>query len=333
MNNNFLPFSNSFELGKEIKVPFDRDIKESVQRHKIEFFLMNQSIYFEELPNIFQIVNAPSTINNYEIEYNLKNFNCDYGETFGVVVGMTSNNVLKVIGYILKSIEMRNNLFTSFNERLTEKDINFTIPDKERLNKYLEISNTDNFKTGNFVVVYDKQKSRISDYNIINFYLKELSEVRASRYSLYIQSKLSKLIKSEQGDTDAVEIANNIWQGQPFILASDDMDTDSLFQELSSISIETLIGLKNVEHNIRAELNCELGIFSNTIEKEGGINPAETLMSQTTSNLSSNKRFDSRKIAWDGLNKRYNLNITPQINYNSMNRILEINKEVNNGAT
>src|SRR5699024_11752881 len=95
--------------------------------------------------------------------------------------------------------------------------INFVIPEHLQLNYYKEISNDDECKTGNFIVLRNKTLNYVSDYNILDHYIDELAEIVLSRYSISMQVKITTLFLVEPNDEILSQILSDVYNSNPYI--------------------------------------------------------------------------------------------------------------------
>src|SRR5699024_12231278 len=112
-------------------------------------------------------------------------------------ISETTNRTIQFNGYtiIYQSSNNPGDLFSS--DFLRHRSINFVIPEHLQINYYKEISNDDECKTGNFIVLRNKTLNYVSDYNILDHYIDELAEIVLSRYSISMQVKITTLFLGE----------------------------------------------------------------------------------------------------------------------------------------
>src|SRR5699024_9289304 len=132
---------------------------------------------------------------------------------YDVVIGDTANRTIRVIGYATSNQSSNNpgDLFAS--DVLRHGSINFVISEHLQLNYYKEISNDDECKTGNFIVLRNKTLNYVSDYNILDHYIDELAEIVLSRYSISMQVKITTLFLGEPNDETLNQIISDVYNG------------------------------------------------------------------------------------------------------------------------
>src|SRR5699024_10311588 len=156
-------------------------LKEKVVNHRDRFVGIFKARYLEVLPSLIKYKNDQTiSVDFLKVELALRN-------GYDVVIGETKNRLIQVIGYATSNKTSGNpeHLFSS--NLLRHGDINFIIPEHLRLKYDKEITHDDDCKSGNFVVLRNKTINYVSDYNILDHYVDELSEIVLSRFSISMQ--------------------------------------------------------------------------------------------------------------------------------------------------
>lgn len=234
----------------------------------------------------------------------------------GVAIGLTKDGNMALLGYVTKDRTTQYNGFTSYvTQPCKTGDIHFIIGKELRLPKYQEITYHDNYKSGNFVVLYNKPYTFVNDYRIINTYAERLAEISMSRFSIYMQSKVSHVIKGEVDDQDTEQIANDLFNGKPYIKTTDYFDEDNII-EINSVSdiISALPELKREYQNNLAELNALLGLNTLGVDKESGVSNIEAQSNQSFKKANESIYLKARNEPLQWLNKKYNTNIKAEYN-------------------
>lgn len=250
------------------------NVAQRVAQHRDKVYQMFVNRYMEFLPLIINY----SGIDDLPIKPS--NIETILRQGVGVAIGMTKSGQTAMLGYVQQQNQSNpiNGLSLVSSQPLYGGDIAFIIDKDERLEHYKEITYHDNFKSGNFVVLYNKPFTFTcnNDYQIIDLYCDRLAEISLSRYSIYMQSKVSHVIKGEADDEDIEQIANDLLNGKPFIKTSTYFDEDNVV-EINSVSdvISALPELKREYQNNIAELNSILGLNSLGVDKEAGVSSIE----------------------------------------------------------
>jgi hypothetical protein len=213
-----------------IESSLSEKIKSRVVSHRNEFYNLMVSRYFEFLPLVIGYEGIKDlNINGIIIEQMLRS-------GFGVAIGETRLGI-RLLGFV----NNRNSLNT-FNYQikpLITKDIQFIINNEIKLQYYKEITFIDGYETGNFVVLWNKPFSYVNDYTIVKHYIEEMSEINLSRFSIYIQSKVSTILRGESNDEDIESMADDIYNGSPFIETTQLFDPEESILKLDNSSIQT----------------------------------------------------------------------------------------------
>lgn len=256
-----------------INQPLRENLKLKVTQHKDRFIRLMSGRYNEILP---------LTI-SYEHCHNKKiNLNPVLIETYlrsgeGVAIGDTKDGI-RVLGTVRNdyNYNYKNFRIGYSPDRILSKDINFLIDEKLRLPEYNEIYYFDGYSSGNFVVLRNKPLSYVSDYEIIYHYVQEMAEINLSRYSISMQSKINTFLRGDIGSNDMEQIADDLYNGVPYVLTSKKFDPeDNIIEFSNASSIQAFTELKREYQNKIAELNAMLGLDSLGVDKESGVSEAE----------------------------------------------------------
>lgn len=254
-----------------IEVPSTDRIAERVKQHRELTYQMFISRYMEFLPLIINYSGLEKTAIDPLV---LENF---LRQGVGVAIGPNVEGVTTILGYVTRMNTLPFNGVSQITMKpLTGKDIVYIIPKEQQLEHYKQMTYHDSFKSGNFVVLYNKPYNLQNDYELINLYADRIAEITLSRYSIYMQAKVSHVVKGEADDQDIEQIANDLLNGKPYIKTSTYFDEDNIV-EINSVSdiISALPELKREYQNNIAELNCMLGLNSLGVDKESGVSDIE----------------------------------------------------------
>ena len=230
---------------------------------------------------------------------------------------------------MLGFVNNRNSLNT-FNYQikpLITKDIQFIINDEIKLQYYKEITFIDGYETGNFVVLWNKPFTYLNDYTIVKHYIEEMAEINLSRFSIYIQSKVSTILRGESNDEDIETMADDIYNGSPFIETTQLFDPEESILKLDNSSIiSALPELKREYQNKLAELNSMLGLNSLGVDKESGVSDTEANSNKSFKKSNENIYLLGRNTPLEFLNKKYGTNIKAEYNDSMIKQLSTIEK-------
>lgn len=312
-NTNFL-HSIDKELGKTLK--------EKVVNHRDRFVGIFKARYLELLPSLIKYKNDQTiSVDFLKVELALRN-------GYDVVIGETKNRLIQVIGYATSKKTSGNpeDLFSS--NLLRHGDINFIIPEHLRLNYYKEITHDDDCKSGNFVVLRNKTINYVSDYNILDHYVDELSEIVLSRFSISMQVKITTLFLGEPNDETLQQIISDVYNGNPYVKASKLFDAEEQIYHMNNENIaQNFQELKREYQNKISELNNMLGINSLAVEKASGVSDSEAKSNRAFTTSNANIYLDSRNNGLEKLNNRYDLEIEAIYNDEVVSDLQEIEKQ------
>lgn len=295
------------EFSKGLKEQLSEDLKTRVIHHRNRFVKIFTSRFLEMLASLIVYQNDVET-NRLAIDFLRVEVALRAG--YHLAVGENKLGNLQVLGYVRtpKSSENPIDLFTSCH--LTEKDIEFIIPEKLRHEEYKEIQFADNCQTGNFVVLKNKTLRYVDDMEILQHYATELAEIVLSRYSVTMQAKIITFFISEVGDETINEVVTDLYNGAPYSKVSKLFDPETQIVHLQAGGIASLLTeLKREYQNKISELNNMLGINSLAIEKTSGVSDTEAKSNRAFTSSNANIYLKARQHGLDKLNKRYNLNI------------------------
>ncbi|MFW3388181.1 UNVERIFIED_CONTAM: hypothetical protein RF648_19530, partial [Kocuria sp. CPCC 205274] len=199
---------------KGIETELSQEIGSRVIEHRNRFYRLFFARYMELLPTCIAYYNGDTVgVDWLKVEVALR-------QNYQVVIGEATNGVIMMLGYAKnnQSVSQPNLFFHS--RTLNEKDIQWIVPNKLRPKEMQEITELDEAKTGNFVVLRNKVLNYTSDVEIIQHYVEELAEVVSSRFSLTIQSKIMTIFLSEIGDETINQIVTELYNGTPYVKAS-----------------------------------------------------------------------------------------------------------------
>lgn len=299
---------NNEHVGVESEL--SQDISRRVMEHRNRFRRLIFNRYCEFLPLLINYSNTDDTgIDFIKLETALR-------MGYQVVVGKSRTDVIMILGYIENTQYKDNSDFIdnfkfTHERRLNEKDITFIVPEYLRPNYALEIQHYDGCKSGDFVVLRNKPVNWNNDYRIIEHYCDELAEIILSRFSLIMQSKFSKVFKSDINDETINQFITELFNGSPYIKISGLFDPEEDIIDLGSDYVtNALVQMKREYQNKISELSNFLGVNSLAVDKESGVSDAEAKSNRAFTTSNSNIYIRGREPL-NMLNKRFGLNITP----------------------
>lgn len=307
--------------------PIDRELngslKQKIVDHRENFKYIFKARYKELLPSLIKYRNSETiNVDFLKVEIALRN-------NYDMVIGETVNNKIQVIGYTNSKTSGENPSDLFSTNLLNEQDINFIIPEHLRRSFYKEISNYDDCKTGNFIVLRNKTLNYLNDNILIDHYINELAEIVLSRFSISMQVKISTLFISEVNDESINQLISDIYNGNPFIKASKLFDPNDQIYNMQNDGIaQNFNELKREYQNKISELNNILGINSLAVEKESGVSDSEANGNRGFTSGNANIYLDARNNGLKKLNKRYGLNIEALYNDDVTSEIQELNNEI-----
>lgn len=315
------------DYSESISAELNKTLKEKVVHHRERFTHLFKARYLEMLPSLIKYKNSETvSVDFMKVEVALRN-------GYDVVIGQTRNENIQVIGYANSSKTSSNpsDLFSS--NLLRHGDIKFTLPKHLRLDYYKEVSHDDSCKTGNFVVLRNKNVNYISDVEIINHYVDELSEIVLSRYSISMQVKITTLFLGEPNDETIRQIISDIYNGNPYIPASKLFDPKEQIYHMNNEGIAQMFQeLKREYQNKISELNNMIGMNSLAVEKASGTSDEEAKSNRAFVTSNANINLDGRNHGILKANKRWGLNLEAMYNDEVVSEFEELHKEQENNG-
>lgn len=239
------------------------------QRNRFYHFFRNR--YIEFLPTVISYEGLDDEnvlIDPIQLELWLR-------QGYGVAIGQTKKGTM-LLGTVTRSNTL-SNLQTYGTRPLTGSDINFFISKTIMEDYYKEITFHDGYETGNFIVLWNKPIQLTNDFKIIETYSERIAEIAMSRFSIYMQAKISTVIRGEVNDEDVEQITQDLYNGSPFIKTSKFFDPEESILSINEGQgiISALPELKREYQNNIAELNNILGLTSLAVDKESGVSKSE----------------------------------------------------------
>ncbi len=304
-----VPVDRSMQLEQEGA----RNIKEKVVAHRDNFSRIMLARYNEILPNLIKY--DIKETNGYSVDINFIRMEVGLRLGYIMVIGLCNDGVYRLLGYTLNKYNTNNlNYYFNYGYRLKKNDIIFTIP-KKKIIKFAPMKQiTNDYLDGNFICVYNKPVYLVSDYSIIQYYVEELAEIVASRFSLSMQAKINTVIKGEPGTEDTNKIINDIYNGAPFITTSMDFDSDNVFKMDSTNVANNMVELKREYQNSLSELNNILGIDTVGVEKNSGVSDEEVNSNNGYVSSNANIYLSARRQSFNLLKKVTGIDIVPMFN-------------------
>jgi len=300
----------------------NKSLKERTVLHRQRFIRIFTGRYRELLPSLIKYKNSNGIdVDFMKVELALRN-------GFDVVIGQTSTNRIMMIGYIKTQLSSENVVDMFSTKPLKKKDITFIIPEHLIMNEYREISFQDECKSGNFVVLKNKHLNYVNDMEILDHYVKELSEIVLSRFSISMQIKISTIFIGEHGDESISQIISDLYNGSPYIKATQLFDPE---EQIYNVNNEGLAAnfqeLKREYQNKISELNNMLGINSLAVEKSSGVSDEEANSNRGFTTSNSNIYLDARNTPLKKLNRRFNLELECMYNDEVLSELAELERK------
>ena len=308
---------------ESIDQELNKTLKEKVIQHKQRFISIFKARYLEMIPSLVKYKNDHTvSIDFLKVEIALRN-------GYDIVIGETTNRNIQVIGYAATK-QTKENPADLFSDRsMRHGDIHFIIPEHLRMKYYKEISNDDECRSGNFVVLRNKTVQYVSDYSILDHYVDELAEIVLSRYSISMKVKITTLFLGEPNDESINQIISDIYNGNPYIKGSKLFDPDEQIYHMNNEGIaQNFQELKREYQNKISELNTMLGINSLAVEKSSGVSDEEVKSNRGYTTSNANIYLDGRNHGLKKLNKRYDLKIEALYNDEVTSEFSELHKEL-----
>lgn len=285
-----------------IETPITEKIGEKIINHRNRFYRLFSNRYYEFLPLTIGLEGAENTqIDQIKLEHMLRS-------GLGACVGALNNGAIALLGYVNRNVINSHSSFLYTNHVYNKKDINFIIPKNLLLDEYNEI--TDYNLNGNFVVIWNKPYNLVNDFEIIEHYANEVTEIVVSRYSIIMQSKINTFLRDEYESDDISQMASDLYNGIPYITTSMLFDPEEHIISISNNNfISSLAELKRTYQNTMAELNAMLGLNSLGVDKESGVSDTEAQSNRSFKKANENIYLKARNEALNRLNKVFKTEI------------------------
>lgn len=306
-----------------LKTELNKDIAEKVIQHRNRFYKIMAGRYFELIPSLIQYQNIDKTeINQLELEFLLR-------DGRHVVLGLNTNGYVTILGTVNNVFRNQYGIEKPTNQDITN-NIKYLIPKKDRHANYKLISYGDNGLNGNCVVVRNKYFNFVSDNEVIKHYVDEMAEINASRFSLSMQAKMMTFFIGDEKES-INELVSNLYNGSPYVKVTNYFDPEEQIYQLNNSGFaNNFVELKREYQNKISELNNNLGINSLAVEKSSGVSDVEAKGSQSFTSSNANIYLESRQMALDLLNKRFDLSLSCHYNDNvrsELNHLLDDSNE------
>lgn len=286
-----------------IEQSLDEKIKMRMTTHRNAIFRFFKNRYREFLPVVIGYENLNGTrIDPIQLEIWLR-------QGYGVAVGETTRGIM-ILGTVPKQSQIYT-LGTNYSvSPLTSTNVNYFISKKIRV-KNKEITYHDGFQSGNMVVIYNKPYQLTNDFEIIDLYAERIAEISLSRFSIYMQAKISTVIRGEADDEDVEKITDDLYNGSPFIETTMMFDPDESVLSINNSQevISALPELKREYQNNIAELNNILGLSALGVDKSSGVSDIEAQSNKAYQKANSNIYLKSRNEKFKLLNEKFGLDI------------------------
>lgn len=270
------------------------------QRNNFYHFFRNR--YIEFLPTVIGyegLEDENVLIDPIQLELWLR-------QGYGVAIGQTTKGTM-ILGTVNRSNTL-SNIQTYGTRPLTGEDINFFISKSIMQSYYKEITYHDGYDTGNFVVLWNKPIQLTNDFKIIETYSERIAEIAMSRFSIYMQAKISTVIRGEANDEDVEQITQDLYNGCPYIKTSKFFDPEESILSINEGQgiISALPELKREYQNNIAELNNILGLTSLAVDKESGVSKSEAESNKAYQKANAGIYLQARNEKLVHYNDKYN---------------------------
>lgn len=286
-----------------IEQSLNEKVKMRMTSHRNAFYRFFRNRYREFLPVVIGYEGLENTkIDPIQLEIWLR-------QGYGVAVGETTRGIM-ILGTVPRQSQLYT-LGTNYSvSPLTSNDVNYFISDKIRVNNK-EITYHDGFESGNMVVIYNKPYQLTNDFEIIDIYSERIAEIALSRFSIYMQAKISTVIRGEVDDEDVEQITSDLYNGAPFIETTMMFDPDESILSINNSQevISALPELKREYQNNIAELNNILGLSALGVDKASGVSDIEAQSNKAYQKANSNVYLKSRNEKLKLLNEKFSLNM------------------------
>lgn len=305
-----------------IEQTLSEKVKTRVVTQRNNFFNFFKNRYIEFLPTVisYEGLNDKGVlIDPIQLEIWLR-------QGYGVAIGQTKTGTM-ILGTVNQSNTL-SNIQTYGTRPLTGNDVNFFISNKIKEKYYKEITFHDGYETGNFVVLWNKPIQLTNDFNIIEMYSERIAEIAMSRFSIYMQAKISTVIRGEANDEDVEQITQDLYNGAPFIKTTKFFDPEESILSINEGQglISALPELKREYQNNIAELNNILGLSSLAVDKESGVSQSEAMSNKAYQKANANIYIQSRNEKLKHYNDRFNTNIVASFSDEIASQLSSIEK-------
>lgn len=290
-------------LKQDIEQTLNEKVKMRMTSHRNAFYRFFRNRYREFLPVVIGYEGLEDTsIDPIQLEIWLR-------QGYGVAVGETTRGIM-ILGTVPRQSQLYT-LGTNYSvSPLTSADVNYFISDKIRV-KNKEITFHDGYESGNMVVIYNKPYQLTNDFEIIDIYSERIAEIALSRFSIYMQAKISTVIRGEVDDEDVEQITSDLYNGAPFIETTMMFDPDESILSINNSQevITALPELKREYQNNIAELNNILGLSALGVDKASGVSDIEAQSNKAYQKANSNVYLKARNEKLKLLNEKFGLNM------------------------
>ena len=290
-------------FNQHIEQTLNEKVKMRMTSHRNAFYRFFKNRYREFLPIVIGYEGLEETkIDPIQLEIWLR-------QGYGVAVGETTRGIM-ILGTVPRQSQLYT-LDTNYSvSPLTSEDINYFISKKIRV-KNKEITYHDGYQSGNMVVIYNKPYQLTNDFEIIDIYSERIAEIALSRFSIYMQAKISTVIRGEVDDEDVEQITSDLYNGAPFIETTMMFDPDESILSINNSQevISALPELKREYQNNIAELNNILGLSALGVDKASGVSDIEAQSNKAYQKANSNVYLKSRNEKLKLLNEKFGLNM------------------------
>ena len=303
---------NDQQPGVGVSLSDDLTLKVMAQRNYFQQYIYNH--YLEVIINLRRYTNLPYSIDQTKLEWYLRN-------NYDVIIGMNSLGLPNLMGITRSQATTTAPNSPYIYYGLNKSTIQWLVRPALRPNPddpYDEITPDDNATTGQFVVLRNKPVTYTSDFQIIETYSHRLAEIQASRYSLILQAKFSKILQGEPTNNTTKAILTKIYNGAPFIETTDLFSPHDDILDMSNPHIsDNMRALKQEYNDNLSELNNLLGINSSGIDKSSGVSEEEVNSNNDVVTSVGNMYINGIQQPLDLFNKRFGTNISVSLNQKS----------------
>lgn len=311
-----------------VEQTLNEKIKMRMITHRNAMYHFFRNRYREFLPVVIGYEGLENTaIDPIQLEIWLR-------QGYGVAIGETSRGIM-LLGTVARQSQLYT-MGTNYSVRpLTSGDVNYFISKRIRVpNK--EISYHDGYQSGNMVVLYNKPYNLTNDFEIIDLYAERIAEITLSRLSIYMQAKISTVIRGEADDEDVEQITNDLYNGSPFIETTMMFDPDESVLAINNGQevISALPELKREYQNNIAELNNILGLSALGVDKASGVSDIEAQSNKAYQKANAQVYLKARNEKLKLLNEKFGTNIKAEYQDQIASELSSLEKiQVLNGGT